>query len=847
MADGVGAIVKKRILLFVTTALGSLFFAAASAFGQNWTLTSAPTNAWSAVACSSDGMKIVAVVSGGGIYTSTDLGTNWNPTSAPTNNWSSVCCSTNAATMVAAVNGGGIWTSLDYGTNWNSSMAPSNGWTGLACSADGTRDVAVSADGIWTSTDAGEFWSTNAAPMTSYISVACSADGNMIEADQNGLGMFWISDNAGSTWTGKGYADYQFVTSSGDGTEIAVAATSDGSFSLSTNSGTIWTSEWECIGPIAFAADGETLIGVNCASSFCASLDSGLTWSPLGGPIETWNDVSLAVAADGNKFVAVVNGGGIYMWQLLSPVIFGEPQSQTAIGGNGVALQATIVSTSPLTYQWQCDGTNLPGATNAAFMLTNVNLANSGSYVLMASNSVGSVLSSVAVLTVVPALLTTQSPDPALYDANLMASIATGSNSTVVYFEWGVDTNYAHQTRPVLLQDANSLDVTNLITGLTPYTTYHCQAVASNSFGTVLGGDVSFTTVPKFVQVGTNTDWSALVLSGDGRELAATLDGIVYVSTNFGVTFIPTAGTGSVFAVSSNGATIMAASGTNIYVSMNRGSTWVTNNAPTTFTHFAASSSSQNIVAAGGGNVFTSTNFGTTWKAASPTFGGPCLASSADGSALYAAGTPAYEAVCVWGSSISAHTWTPLCDFSSETGVGSIACSADGAIIFVAAEGPLLSTSGGASWSPMYLPNYGSVACSADGRTILLTAFEGADVSPDTGATWYFVNGPYSLSYGSVQSSADGKTLAELSFGSIYLSTPPPSQPSFLSQTTSSSNGLPAFQLTGQPGYTYVVQASTNLINWTNIAVLVNTNGIVQFTDTAATNYNQRFYRAIAP
>jgi hypothetical protein len=58
---------------------------------------------------------------------------------------------------------------------------------------------------------------------------------------------------------------------------------------------------------------------------------------------------------------------------------------------------------------------------------------------------------------------------------------------------------------------------------------------------------------------------------------------------------------------------------------------------------------------------------------------------------------------------------------------------------------------------------------------------------------------------------------------------------------------LPVFQLTGQPGYSYSVQASTNLANWTNIAILVNTNGTILFADPASTNYNQMFYRAIAP
>jgi hypothetical protein len=177
-------------------------------------------------------------------------------------------------------------------------------------------------------------------------------------------------------------------------------------------------------------------------------------------------------------------------------------------------------------------------------------------------------------------VLTTQSPDQSLYDANLIASITPSSSNTTFWFEWGASTNYGQLTRATTLVGTNAISVSNLIYGLMPYNTYHYQAVASNDSGTVLGGDVSFTTDPKFVQVGTNTDWSACVLSADGRELAATVNGIVYVSTNLGATFTPTAGTGSVFAISSNGMTIMAESDTNIGVSMDGGATWTTNSAP---------------------------------------------------------------------------------------------------------------------------------------------------------------------------------------------------------------------------------------------------------------------------
>jgi len=69
-----------------------------------------------------------------------------------------------------------------------------------------------------------------------------------------------------------------------------------------------------------------------------------------------------------------------------------------------------------------------------------------------------------------------------------------------------------------------------------------------------------------------------------------------------------------------------------------------------------------------------------------------------------------------------------------------------------------------------------------------------------------------------------------------------------LSITTNASNGSMVYQLSGQSGYEYTIQASSDLLNWTNIALLGNTNGTVNFYDTNAVNYPVcRFYRAVAP
>jgi len=73
------------------------------------------------------------------------------------------------------------------------------------------------------------------------------------------------------------------------------------------------------------------------------------------------------------------------------------------------------------------------------------------------------------------------------------------------------------------------------------------------------------------------------------------------------------------------------------------------------------------------------------------------------------------------------------------------------------------------------------------------------------------------------------------------------SQPFTLTTTTNTSEGLRVLELTVQSGFNYTVDASTNLIDWATIAVLVNTNGVVRFVDRLSTNFHQRFYRAVAP
>ena len=59
-------------------------------------------------------------------------------------------------------------------------------------------------------------------------------------------------------------------------------------------------------------------------------------------------------------------------------------------------------------------------------------------------------------------------------------------------------------------------------------------------------------------------------------------------------------------------------------------------------------------------------------------------------------------------------------------------------------------------------------------------------------------------------------------------------------------NEGPLLKLTGPSGFNYRVETSTNLVDWTTAAILVNTNGTVRFAEPSTNKTTVRFYRAIS-
>ncbi len=276
--------------------------------GANWTPHESSRN-WHSVASSADGTKLVAVVSGGQIYTSTDSGVTWTPRES-NRNWWSVASSANGTKLVAVVLSGQIYTSTDSGVSWTPRDS-SRDWVSVASSADGTKLVAVVLGlQIYTSTDSGVSW-TPRESNRSWNSIASSADGTKLVAVVSGGGLIFTSTDSGITWTSRdSNRQWISVASSADGTNL-VALVNFGQIFTSNDSGVSWIPRdssrfWDSV---ASSVDGTKLVAVVQNGQIYISTDSGVTWTPRESNRDWW---SVTSSADGTKLVAVVNGGQIY-------------------------------------------------------------------------------------------------------------------------------------------------------------------------------------------------------------------------------------------------------------------------------------------------------------------------------------------------------------------------------------------------------------------------------------------------------------------------------------------------------------------------------------------------------
>jgi alpha-tubulin suppressor-like RCC1 family protein len=149
------------------------------------------------------------------------------------------------------------------------------------------------------------------------------------------------------------------------------------------------------------------------------------------------------------------------------PVILVQPVSTTVLRGQGASFTLTVQGSTPISYQWQHDGTNLPNATNVMLTLNSVAMPNDGAYHVSLTNRYGASQSSDASLNVVRSLVVAWGDDtdgqssvpPLSKDVVAIAageyhSLALQADGTVV--AWG-DGSYGDTNLPAGLANVVAL------------------------------------------------------------------------------------------------------------------------------------------------------------------------------------------------------------------------------------------------------------------------------------------------------------------------------------------------------------------------------------------------------
>jgi endonuclease/exonuclease/phosphatase family metal-dependent hydrolase len=193
--------------------------------------------------------------------------------------------------------------------------------------------------------------------------------------------------------------------------------------------------------------------GENAAFSIAATGTAPLSYqwrhagTNLAGAVAaSYSRTNVQAAAAGAYSVVVSNSAGSVIssnaWLTVAataPTIATPPQSQSILAGQSVIFTVTAAGTAPLAYQWRWNATNLPGATADSFTLTNAQLAAAGSYSVVVTNSVGSVTSAPAILsvgTLLPAVIAQWNfnsvpPDGVTTSGSTAPSVGAGTASLV--------------------------------------------------------------------------------------------------------------------------------------------------------------------------------------------------------------------------------------------------------------------------------------------------------------------------------------------------------------------------------------------------------------------------------
>jgi hypothetical protein len=119
------------------------------------------------------------------------------------------------------------------------------------------------------------------------------------------------------------------------------------------------------------------------------------------------------------------------------PIITNQPQSLTVTQGTSATFTVEAYSATFINYQWRFNNSNILGATNSSYTVTNARSTNMGDYSVALTNAVGWAISTNAYLTVLsPPMITTQPANVTKTETANAGFNVVASGGTTLTYQW---------------------------------------------------------------------------------------------------------------------------------------------------------------------------------------------------------------------------------------------------------------------------------------------------------------------------------------------------------------------------------------------------------------------------